>query len=255
MRKPLVLSMVAVSALLAGCSADVMRFDNPFSNPFTSSTKRAPLNPDRATAPARPQPSYKASASRDDDSDIVTNSTSKRKLVEEVKQLPYNDNVSKAWQGKGAIKPSINLPRQMMDVSPKREGKSPIGSTTPAKKATTQSKTVDDTLITSTAKRNLREDVKQPSFRDNAIKIAPHKVEMNLPRQMVDSAQLRGGWSPVGGTTITARAGETIEGLSKRYGVPASAIAQANGTSATQPIRLIIVRLLPLKRLRQKLIR
>jgi murein DD-endopeptidase MepM/ murein hydrolase activator NlpD len=44
------------------------------------------------------------------------------------------------------------------------------------------------------------------------------------------------GWSAVGGTTIQAGFGETVDGLSRRYGVPASAIAQANGLSAGQSL-------------------
>lgn len=44
------------------------------------------------------------------------------------------------------------------------------------------------------------------------------------------------GWSATGGTTIQAGAGETVESLSRRYGVPASAIAQANGLSAGQTL-------------------
>lgn len=44
----------------------------------------------------------------------------------------------------------------------------------------------------------------------------------------------RGGWSATGGTTIRAAQGDTPEALSRRYGVPANAIAQANGISGNQ---------------------
>ncbi len=44
----------------------------------------------------------------------------------------------------------------------------------------------------------------------------------------------RGGWSSTGGTAIRAAAGDTPESLSRRYGVPAAAIAQANGMSGNQ---------------------
>ncbi len=44
----------------------------------------------------------------------------------------------------------------------------------------------------------------------------------------------RGGWTPVGGTTIQAVSGDSVDGLARRYGVPASAIAQANGVAANQ---------------------
>jgi murein DD-endopeptidase MepM/ murein hydrolase activator NlpD/phage tail protein X len=39
----------------------------------------------------------------------------------------------------------------------------------------------------------------------------------------------RGSWSAAGGTQIRAAQGDTAEGLSRRYGVPAAAIVQANG--------------------------
>ncbi|MBY0362050.1 MAG: LysM peptidoglycan-binding domain-containing protein, partial [Phreatobacter sp.] len=56
-------------------------------------------------------------------------------------------------------------------------------------------------------------------------------------RQMAaaPAAPGRGAWSATGGTTITAAAGDTPDLLSRRYGVPASAIAQANGIAGSQP--------------------
>lgn len=44
----------------------------------------------------------------------------------------------------------------------------------------------------------------------------------------------RGGWSAAGGTTIQAVQGDTPEALSRRYGVPAAAIAQVNGIGGNQ---------------------
>jgi murein DD-endopeptidase MepM/ murein hydrolase activator NlpD len=53
--------------------------------------------------------------------------------------------------------------------------------------------------------------------------------------------QPRGRWSAQGGTTITVGAGETVDTISGRYGVPASAITQVNGVSAVQPGQQIII--------------
>ena len=51
-------------------------------------------------------------------------------------------------------------------------------------------------------------------------------------------------WDPNGGTPVTVGQGETIQSLSRRYGVPAIAIAEANGMSTATPIypgqRLVI---------------
>ena len=52
------------------------------------------------------------------------------------------------------------------------------------------------------------------------------------------------GWNWEGGTAITVQQGDTIDGLVKRYGVPASAIAEANnipnGTALHPGQRLVI---------------
>jgi murein DD-endopeptidase MepM/ murein hydrolase activator NlpD len=45
------------------------------------------------------------------------------------------------------------------------------------------------------------------------------------------------GWTWEGGTAITVNRGDTLMALSRRYGVPASAIAQANGLSANATLR------------------
>lgn len=60
------------------------------------------------------------------------------------------------------------------------------------------------------------------------------------------SAPNQGSWNWDGGTAISVGPNETIDIIANRYGVPASAIAQANGISATTPIysgqRLVIPR-------------
>ncbi len=60
------------------------------------------------------------------------------------------------------------------------------------------------------------------------------------------SAPNQGNWNWDGGTAISVGPNETIDVIANRYGVPASAIAQANGMSTTTPIysgqRLVIPR-------------
>lgn len=45
------------------------------------------------------------------------------------------------------------------------------------------------------------------------------------------------GWTTTGGSWITAQHGDTVDALSRRYGVPASAIAQANGLAGNAPLQ------------------
>jgi murein DD-endopeptidase MepM/ murein hydrolase activator NlpD len=54
---------------------------------------------------------------------------------------------------------------------------------------------------------------------------APVRSDVTGPAQQTAS---RSGWNWSGGTAITVQQGDTIDGLVKRYGVPASAIAEAN---------------------------
>lgn len=57
---------------------------------------------------------------------------------------------------------------------------------------------------------------------------------LRVPQQAGDAAQTgraQGGWSTAGGTSITLQPGETLFNLSKRYGVPVSALMRANGIS------------------------
>ena len=52
------------------------------------------------------------------------------------------------------------------------------------------------------------------------------------------------GWSQTGGTAVTVAPGETVDTLASRYGVPASAIMQANnlsGPAALQPGQRIVI--------------
>jgi murein DD-endopeptidase MepM/ murein hydrolase activator NlpD len=45
------------------------------------------------------------------------------------------------------------------------------------------------------------------------------------------------GWSRSGGSQVSARAGDTLNGLSQRYGVPAKVLAQVNGLPANTPLQ------------------
>lgn len=66
--------------------------------------------------------------------------------------------------------------------------------------------------------------------------VQPTYVEPNPS----DTAQLprvaaANGWTATGGSYVTLAQGDSLEGLSRRYGVPVSAIQQANGFSPANP--------------------
>ncbi|WP_237151813.1 peptidoglycan DD-metalloendopeptidase family protein [Oryzibacter oryziterrae] len=46
------------------------------------------------------------------------------------------------------------------------------------------------------------------------------------------------GWTPTNGTAVTLRQGDTLQVLSRRYGVPEAAIVSANGIGPNTPLRV-----------------
>ncbi len=84
----------------------------------------------------------------------------------------------------------------------------------------------------------------KPALASNAVYIPTVKadpirtssVEAVAPKSTVLAAAnpsaTNGGWNAQGGTTITVGQGETLYNLSKRYGVPVSAIRSANGMNS-----------------------
>jgi murein DD-endopeptidase MepM/ murein hydrolase activator NlpD len=63
----------------------------------------------------------------------------------------------------------------------------------------------------------------------------PHTAEMMAATP--DRTGTRSNWATDGGTSVTLAPGETIEGLSRRYGVPSAAIMRANNITAPASIR------------------
>lgn len=75
---------------------------------------------------------------------------------------------------------------------------------------------------------------------------APPPVIRSDTTGSIPQARANGGWSWEGGTAVTVEQGETLASLSARHGVPAAAIAQANGLTTTASLlpgqRLVIPR-------------
>ncbi|WP_237180176.1 LysM peptidoglycan-binding domain-containing M23 family metallopeptidase [Rhodoplanes sp. Z2-YC6860] len=64
------------------------------------------------------------------------------------------------------------------------------------------------------------------------------------PARAAAQSTPRSGWNWEGGTAITVQQGDTIDGIVRRYGVPASAIAQANNLpngSALRPGQRLVI--------------
>jgi murein DD-endopeptidase MepM/ murein hydrolase activator NlpD len=57
------------------------------------------------------------------------------------------------------------------------------------------------------------------------------------PKPVVQASTQPGGWTWEGGTPVTVGRGETIETISRKYGVPSAAIMQQNGITSPAAIR------------------
>lgn len=85
-----------------------------------------------------------------------------------------------------------------------------------------------------------------PSEVTGSVSARPQQTAQLPPPPTRTTATNNGQWNWDGGTPVTVGAGETIDVISRRYGVPATAIAQANGLAANAAIypgqRLVIPR-------------
>lgn len=77
----------------------------------------------------------------------------------------------------------------------------------------------------------------------SAPRVAPARIEtariepsVRAPRVVAAAPSASSNWSSSGGTTVTLGRGETIQSISRRYGVPTNAILQANGLSSTSGV-------------------
>ena len=82
-------------------------------------------------------------------------------------------------------------------------------------------------------------------IRSNVTRTAPKKATARTQIDPVNvssvdntqaSSSAKGGWSAAGGTHVTLQQGETLYSLSRRYGVPVKAIANANNISNTSQV-------------------
>ncbi len=73
-----------------------------------------------------------------------------------------------------------------------------------------------------------------------SVASAPLPAPTSSAAPIASTAPVRGsaaGWSAVGGTPVVVASGETLDSLSRRYGVPASALLSANGLSSAAEVK------------------
>lgn len=77
-----------------------------------------------------------------------------------------------------------------------------------------------------------------PAVDRTVTNTTPKADRLPRPTQAIAGSDVDGqGWSRAGGTEIEVREGETVYNLSKRYGVPVSAILRANGLASAEGLK------------------
>ncbi|WP_202329486.1 peptidoglycan DD-metalloendopeptidase family protein [Mesorhizobium sp. L-8-3] len=77
----------------------------------------------------------------------------------------------------------------------------------------------------------------QPAPTLTAAVTPPDRSAIEAAKPQVAAEEEVAGWSRAGGTQITAREGETVYNLSRRFGVPADVLMRVNGLSGASALR------------------
>lgn len=73
----------------------------------------------------------------------------------------------------------------------------------------------------------------------NSVQSSQNAIAKPVPNSVAPVAgAVNGGWSPVGGTMINLRSGETLYNISKRYGVPVNEIVKANNIKSAADLKV-----------------
>ena len=240
------ISRIALIALVAGtaagCSSAFTRFDNSL---YSSATEPAPAQQYGSTQPYPGDIDPNATAS-------IGNSGSGPIPVAEIS--PYGstsdhagyDPASGVYQQPGyqaqpayTPPPAYQPPRRSASAIQRGELVSPIANAPQYNKPpllapqTAGRNQYVDPVKTASVKTARQFDQSANGETGNAAARLARQPEKPAQAITAKPAQLNSGkergWTAAGGTSITMRDGETLYNLSKRYGVPVSAILAANG--------------------------
>ncbi len=208
--------MAALAASTAACSSDVNRFsdNNRYSNPYAARGQTAQSAPNYA-----PPPTYaQAGSSRIESQPLPPQGGYQQGSYQQggYQQPPYQPQPS--YQPQPAYQPQQHYPQQhsynqpnALPPPPQNQSYASAPQTRPAvanPRATTPAR------VASTSRGDVTGSVSRA---------APAAGN---------------GWSWEGGTAVTIGRGDTMMSLSRRYNVPPSAIAQANGLSPNAKLQV-----------------
>lgn len=200
-------AIIAVAGVATGCSSNVMRFQDGF---FTGSIKR-----ERPAVAAVQQPAF-------DQNQADFRGSAAHQDVEPVNAAPraVTRNVlpPAAGAARQASKPLIEAEPGIADANDAAPAPvvSEVAAIEPAKKKVDAVKTA----AVEPAKP-------EPKAKAKAVETASADIKPSRKE----------GWSSAGGTYVELGEGETIYNLSRRFGVPANAIMEANDISDAGAVR------------------
>ena len=205
-------AIVAIAGTAAGCSSNVMRFQDGL---FTNSTARQASV--QQAAALQPQQQYEQPQAYPADVDSTYTGSISRQAVQ-----PVNVASRPQQQGRHPV-PSANVGLQPVVQPAPRVAVAPATQPFPT---VTASGTVT------------RQQMPAPA----TAAAAPVGVDRTVTGSVAAKPQpaaVRGadGWSSANGTPVTVREGETVLGLSNRYGVPVDAIVRTNGLKSANDVR------------------
>jgi len=190
-------AIFVVGGLAAGCSSDVMRFQDSI---LTGSSRPTP------------QPAPMAQAYPGDYANV---------------DQTHTGSVGRSARSMNIFSRSSLIPRPAGDVG---VAGAPVHNPYPGTQqaAIYQPAPVQPVASAPVQRSSLLDPTVTGSTPPASAPVRPAPVQVAQPAAIIANDG-QGGWSRAGGTSVTVRQGETVQALSRRFGVPADAILRANG--------------------------
>ena len=198
-------AVLLLAGVSAGCSSDLMRFNPGLT---TSATATQPVYDQQIQTAAVSQElqAYPGDPTRQGDLDLTTTASINRQPAT-LRGSGVRHPVPSANVGSATAAPRQPFPQQS----------APAAQPFPAAPAQATAQVTRQPI---TAPQNLQANV-------------DHTVTGSVQQP----AAAREGWTSAGGTQVTVRGGETVQNLSRRFGVPAKAILEANGLAENTTLK------------------
>lgn len=207
-------AVLLIGALAAGCSSDVMRFQDSILTGSSHPNQR----------PAAVSQAYPGDSGLDQThTGSIASGARRPGLLNRVARTPRPQGDVGGWSAASA---PVQNPYPV-NTAPSYAA-APSGQVTSRAALAPVTRASLDNTVTGTT---------SPAVAAVRPPIAPQAPAPQAPAQQpVVAADNEGGWSRAGGTQVSVKPGETVYNLSRRFGVPADAILRANGMSSANQL-------------------